>query len=220
MASHRVELVVTRQYLDKPAAAVAEDDEILDQAQEATLVENALEQCFQLGGAFGGDVVARYRAPGHEPFAVGGQRADPRGQPVRNHQSRIRVKEGRNLRLVGLKLIERTIKGGIFIAGVLELDHAQRQAVDKDDNIRPPVGLVFDDGELINRQPIVRGQVFKVDQPRGVTANGAISPRDFDGNTLNQEMVQAAVFFGQGGGFRLRELAEHFFRVSPRSGAD
>ena len=61
----------------------------------------------------------------------------------------------RDLRLVGLQLVEGAVERGVFVAGVFQLDDAERQAVDEDHDVRPAVRLVLDHGELVDRQPVV-----------------------------------------------------------------
>ena len=83
---HGVELVIAREDFDDIASRVAEDDEILHQVEEAAAVEHALEHRLQFRRALGRQIVARHRPPWHEPFAVGGQRADAGRNAVRDHQ--------------------------------------------------------------------------------------------------------------------------------------
>jgi hypothetical protein len=54
---------------------------------------------------------------GHEPLAVGSERANARGNAVRDHQHRIDAEHRRDLRLVGLQLIEGFIEGRVFVSG-------------------------------------------------------------------------------------------------------
>lgn len=87
--AHGVELVIAGDDFDQPAAGIAEDDKILQLLQKAVFVEDAFQQGFQLGRAFGRDLVPVHRAPGHEALAAGGERADTGIQPVGNHQDAI-----------------------------------------------------------------------------------------------------------------------------------
>ena len=170
-----VELVIAGENLGEAAAGVAEDDEVLDEVEEAALVEHALEDGFQLGRALGREVVAGDGAPRHEPLAVSGQRADAGVEAVGNHEHRVRAEQRRNLRLVGLQLVEGAVDGGVLVAGILEFDHAQRQAVDEDHDVGPAVGLVLDDGVLVDGEPVVGVGVVEVDQSRLLAADGAIA---------------------------------------------
>ncbi len=122
--AHGMELVVARENLDQPAAGVAKHDEILQQVQKSPPLEHALEQGFQFGRSLRGNLLAGDGAPGHEAFTVGGQRTDPRRQPVRDDQGRIAAEQGGDLRLVSLELVERAVQRGVLVAGVLQFDDA------------------------------------------------------------------------------------------------
>ena len=60
--------------------------------------------------------------------------------------------------------MKRAVQRGVFVAGVFQLDHAERQAVDEDHDVRPPVGLVLDHRELVDRQPVIGGGIVEIDQ--------------------------------------------------------
>ena len=156
--------MIAREDLDDIASGVAEDDEILHQIEEATAVEHTLEHRFQFRRALGHHIVARYRAPRHEPLAVGGQRADASRNAVGDHQRRVGAEQRRYLRLVGLQLVERTVEGCVLVAGILQFDHTERQAVDEDHHVRAAVRLVLDHGVLVHRQPVVGVGIVEVDQ--------------------------------------------------------
>ena len=94
-----------------------------------------LMQHFQLGRALGGDVSPVDRPPGHEPLPVGGERADAGLQAVGDDQHLVEGEEAGDVLLVGLELVERPLDRGVLVAGVLQLDDGQRQAVDEDDDV-------------------------------------------------------------------------------------
>ena len=154
---HRVELVVARHLLDERAAAVVlEDDEVAHQVEEAAL---------------------RRRRPRSPPAArAGAGRPAPRPSIVRqglNHSrpavsvptrastpsettsSALEAKSDGISRLVGLELLEGRPDRGVLVGRVLQLDHRQRQAVDEQHDVRPAGVLVLDDGELVDREPVV-----------------------------------------------------------------
>ena len=54
---------------------------------------------------------------------------------------------------------------GIFINGILELNDNQRDAVDKEHNIRALVIVILDNGKLINRKKFVVFGIGKINQP-------------------------------------------------------
>ena len=82
-----------------------------------------------------------------------------------------------DLRLVGLQLVERAVERRVLVAGVLQLDHAERQAVDEDHHVGPAVRLVLDDRELVHRQPVVGVGIVEVDQADAVAADRAVRRR-------------------------------------------
>ena len=102
-----------------------------------------------------------------------------------------------DLRLVGLQLVERAVERRVLVAGVLEFDDAERQAVDEDHHVRPAVRLVLDDGELVDRQPVVGIGIVEVDQPHLFAADGAVSRRDLDRHAFDHVAMQPAVFLHQ-----------------------
>ena len=51
-------------------------------------------------------------------------------------------------------------------ARVLDLDLAEREAVDEEEDVRPPVLLADDDPELVDREELVALRVLEVDEPR------------------------------------------------------
>ena len=65
-------------------------------------------------------------APGLEPFFAGADRADARLDAVGDHKRGVAGEQSRDLRLVGLELIERGPDGGVLVGGVLQLDHGER----------------------------------------------------------------------------------------------
>ncbi len=126
------------------------------QVEEAPLLEHALEHDLQLRQMRVGAALSPVdRAPGLEPLPPGGERADARLHAVGDDQQRVVGEERRDLRLVGLELLERRPDRGVLVGRVLELDHRQRQAVDEQHDVRPAGVLVLDDGELVDGQPVV-----------------------------------------------------------------
>ena len=108
-----------------------------------------------------------------------------------------------------MQLIEGAVERGVLVAGVLEFDHAQGQAVNKDHDIGPTVDLVLDHRELVDREPVVGVRVVKVDKPRLLAADGAIRTPHLNRHALNQIAVQAPVFLEEGRGFRLGHLCQY-----------
>ena len=128
--AYGVELVIPSHDLDEAGAGVFEHGEITYQGQESSLLEHALDDGPEFRCALRCDSGPVHGAPWHEAFEVGRQRAEAGVEPVGDHERGIRAEEGRYLVLVGLELVERPVEGGVPVAGVLQLDHGQRQAVD------------------------------------------------------------------------------------------
>src|SRR5450759_3017732 len=106
-----MKLVIPGQNLDDARARVTENDEVLDHIQETPSVENTFDNGFQLRLRPASFRAAVNSAPGHEPFAVCGERPEAGRQSVRDDQGVVRAKERGDLRLVGLQLVERPLKG-------------------------------------------------------------------------------------------------------------
>ena len=129
---HGVELVIAGHLLDqRPAAVVLKHDEIADERGKPVRRTDALEHHLKLEHARVGRGLARDSAPRLEPLPAGGERSDAGLGPVRDHEHRVHGEEGGQLGLVGLELLPRRPDGGVLVYRVLELDDAQRQAVDE-----------------------------------------------------------------------------------------
>ena len=159
-----VKLVIPRHLLGEMAAAVVlEDDEIPDQRKEPLFLEHALDQHLEFRIEHRGQFLAADRSPGLEPFSSGGQRSDPRFESVRNGEHRIACEQRGQFGLVGLKLLQGGPYRGVFVRCVLEFDQSQRKTVDEHHDVRAAGMPVFDNGELVHRQPVV---VFRVHRSR------------------------------------------------------
>ena len=90
----RMKLVVAGHLLDqRTAAVILEDEEVAQEREEAARRADAFQHHLQLGQVRIGQPVARDGAPGLEPFPPGGQSANPRLNPVRDHQGRVHGKQ-------------------------------------------------------------------------------------------------------------------------------
>jgi hypothetical protein len=58
----------------------------------------------------------------------------------------------------------------VLVSRILQFNNSKGEAVDEDDDIGPPVMFVFDDGELIDGEPVVIVLIFK-------SINCACAPR-------------------------------------------
>ena len=112
----------------------------------------------RIGQGFAGN-----RAPGLEPFPFTGERTDPSLDPIRSDQCGVEGEQLREFRLVGLELLPGRPDSSLLICWILDLDQTERQAVDEQHDIRPTFVLALDNGELVDRQPVVVGRVLEVD---------------------------------------------------------
>ena len=129
---HRVVLMVARHLLGQLAPAVVlEDDEVADHVEQALRCAQPLDGDLQLGSRRLRLLVAVDGAPRLEPLPAAGERPESRFRAVRHAHDLVHGEERRQLHLVGLKLPPCGVDGGVAVAGVLELDHAQRESADE-----------------------------------------------------------------------------------------
>ena len=207
----RVVLMVAGHLLDQHAVAgVLEDDEGADEIEEAAPVEDALDDDLELAEPVVGQCRAVDGAPGHEPFAVGGEGADAGMDAVGDDQRLVEGEEGGDLLFVGLKLVEGGPDGGVLGGRVLQFHDRQRQAVDEEHDIGAALVAVFDDGELVDRQPVVVVRVVEIEDAHQVAAQRAVGAEVFHGHALDQHAVDGMVVGGQGGAVGAGQLAVGF----------
>ena len=152
--------------LNGPLPLVAEHGEVADQVEEDSRREHAADQRLEFARAVRREVVggAGHGAPRHEALAVGGQRADARLQAVGDDQHGVGAEQRGDLGLVGLQLVEGAVERGVLVAGVLQFDDADGQAVEEHDDVGAAVVAVLDDGELVDGEPVVGADVVEVDR--------------------------------------------------------
>ena len=208
--------MIARHLLGQRAAAVVlEHDEVAHQREEPVGRADALQHHLQLGHEWVGKALAGDGAPGLEPLSPGGERADARLVAVRDDEQLVQGEQGGQLGLVGLKLLPRRPDGGVLVGRVLELDHAQRQAVDEQHDVRPAPVLVLGDGELVDGQPVVIGWGFEVYSLHLRAANGSIVSPVLHRHAVDQHPVEGAVAGLQGRALRSGQPAK---RVVQRVG--
>lgn len=151
----RSDLVVARQLLHHAVASILEDDEALDQVEKATLLEHPGEERAQLQRPRRGHLLAIHGAPGREPLPGRAERADPGHHAIRGNEQLVVDERRADLLLVGLELVERVARRGVLIGGVLQLDDGERQTVQEDEDVRTPVMVPLDDGELVDGEPVI-----------------------------------------------------------------
>ena len=141
---------------------------------------------------------------------IGGQRADAGFQTVRDNQRLVEGEQAGDLPLVGLKLIEGAADRRLLVRRVLELNHAKRQAVDEDYDIGAAVVLTLDDGELVDRQPVVVVGMGEVDRPDLVVDDPALVGVVLHVDTVHEIVMEAPVVLDQAGALEIRNLADGF----------
>ena len=207
----RVVLMVAGHLLDEHAVAgVLEDDEGADEIEEAAPVEDPLDHDLELAEPVVGQRRAVDGAPGHEPFAVGGEGADAGMDAVGDDQRLVEGEQGGDLPFVGLKLVEGGPDGGVLGGRVLQFHDRQRQAVDEEHDVGAALVAVFDDGELVDRQPVVIVRVVEIQDAHQVAAQRAVGAEVFHGHALDQHAVDGVVVGGQGRAVGAGQLAVGF----------
>ncbi len=197
--AHGMELVVAGDLLDQPPI-VLEQDEVLQIVEQGLAVEGTLDQGFQFAHGperVGG--VAVDGAPGHEAFPVGGERAHAGGDAVGDDQQLVVDEQVGNVVFVGLELVEGAPDVGVLVAGVLEFQHHQGQAVEEQHEVGAAGVLGALHGELVDGQPVVSANVAEVDEPDAVAAGFAV-PLVLDRDTFDQPAVELAVGGDEAGG--------------------
>ena len=123
---HGVKLVISSDNLDNACARVAKHREIPNQLQEAMPFKHTLNDGREFRQVFRCDTGTVHGSPGHETFQIGRQTAKTRLQSVRGHECCVGAEQGRNLLLVGLKLVECPFERSVLVTRVLEFDHGER----------------------------------------------------------------------------------------------
>jgi len=190
---HGPVLMVRGHLLGHARAVSLEDVEVADEVEEATLLEDAVDERLELRRALVGDFSAVDGAPRHEPLPGSGQRAVARLDTVARDEQFVADEQARDGVLVGLELLEGLLRGGGHVGRVLELDHGQRQAVDKTDDVRPLGRLAFLDRELVDGEPVVGVDVVEVDEPCLVASDAAVGSRVLDVDAFDEQAVEAVV---------------------------
>ena len=93
--------------------------------------------------------------------------------------------------------MEGPLERGVLVAWVLEFEESEGQAVYEDDHVRAAVLALFDDCELVERQPLVVVWVVEVKEPSQGVANRSVGVAILDGHALGDELVDSQVL-GEG----------------------
>ena len=189
-----MELVVASQLLLQHAASVVlEDDEVADQREQPLPIADALQQDAQLEWVDLLEALARHGAPRLEPLPPRGERAEPRLRAVRGDEQLIHREQRGQLGLVGLELLPRLADAGLLVGRVLELDHAERQAVDEQHDIGAAGVLALADGDLVDREEVVGARFVVVEDGGLRAADRAADGTVLDVHALDERAVEGAV---------------------------
>ena len=199
---HGVELVVAGHLLGERAAAVVlEHDEAADQRQEAARLEHAFDQHLQLRQEHRRQPFAVDGPPRLEPLPSRRERAEPGLDAVRYGQDGVEGEQRRQLRPIGPELPPGGVDGGVLVGGVLQLDDAQRQAVDEHHHVGPAFALVLDHGELVDHEPVVGVGLVEVEHPHLRAADRAAVVAVLHRDAVHHHAVKGAVARFQGRSF-------------------
>ena len=209
---HRVKLMIARHLLDELAATrILEHDEVPHQIEEAALLEHTFEHHLQLRQLRRGILAPGDRAPRLEPFLACTKRTDARLHAIGNQQ-RIGGEQRGNLRLIGLKLLVRAPHGRVFIGGVLELDHRERQTIYKQHHVRAARVLPVGHGKLIHGQPVVIVWRIEIDHFCLRTSDRAILAAILDSHAIHQHPMHGAIALDERRCIGARQLAKGIFQ--------
>ena len=208
---HPVILVIGGAFFDELPARVA-----LKQHKKAQVIQERFRAQQRMHHAFQfileREALAARRLidhpPRHKALPVGRKRADARIHAVADQKQLIEDEQIANFRLVGLQLVERRPHICLFIERIFKLQHHQRQAVYKENDVRNALAACAANFQLIDRDKTIRLRVFKIDQhrlPRLRLAIHAIADR----HTIAQQRIKGAVALQQVADFGFGYYAHH-----------
>jgi hypothetical protein len=190
----RVELVVPGDLLrERAAAEILEHDEMADEIKKPARFERPGEHDLQLGEARRHIPAPADSAPRLEPFLAGAERADPRLHPVRGDQRRVAGEQWRDQIQIIFKLVDGVPHRCVLVGRVFQLDDAERQSVDKDHDVGAAALPPVDNGELIDRQPVVLLRPLEIDDLRLGASDRPVRPAVFDADSVDQHAMQDTV---------------------------
>ncbi len=119
------------------------NNEMTHQVDQRLLIEHTLNKSFQLTDQMRGFNFSVRRFPGHKTAESRRNGSRFGFQPIgNNHKAIVREKLG-DQRFISFYLSKCRTNGRIFISSIFQLDDYQRNAVNKQNDIRPSVMVVF-----------------------------------------------------------------------------
>ena len=190
-----VVLMVARCLLDHRAPVILKDREIPQQVEEHVPAEQAAHQGFPCHFTLRIDQrFPIHRAPCHVPVKVRREGAVAGGKAIAQHAHQVRAEERRDVRLVSLNLVIGGNNVRVFRLRPFQFHDHQRQAVEENQNVRPPLVRAHH-RELIHRQPLVV-LVLPIDQPRPVM-DGLTAALVFHRHAIHEQSMNPLVLLDE-----------------------
>ena len=204
-----MELVIPGDLLcERAAAEILEHNEMADEIEKPARLEHPGEHDLQFGEARRRILAPADRAPRLEPFLARAERADAGLHAVRGDQRRVIGEQRRDQALIIFELLDGVPHRRTLVGRVFQLDDAERQPVDEDHDVGAAALLPLDDGELIDRQPVVLLGPLEIDDLRLGAGNRPVRPGVFDIDAVDEHAMQRAV-----AGEQVRRLDPQQFAV-------
>ena len=106
-------------------------------------------------------------------------------------------------------MVQRSADRGLLVGRILQLDHAERQPVDEDHDVRPPVvPLRPDHRELVDRQPVVVVRIVEVNHARLRARDRPVRPPVLDRDAIDEHPMDGPVAVDESRPLRPNDLAE------------
>ena len=199
-------LVITCQYLERFCLLHREADKVFDDIQQPRLIEYSLVEGVELG--VGGVLIAAvFRLPLHEAIKARGDGTRLVCGQVTDYANGVVIENGGDVLHVIADLVVCVLRIDLILGGAFQLHQHQRQAVDKQNNVRAAVVAVFDVCKLIDHIETVLCNILIVDQIHNRIAFLALD-KVSDRNAVLQIIHELHVFLQQTACVKIAELAD------------
>jgi len=102
------------------------------------------------------------------------------------------------------------LDGGVLVGWILKLYYCEGQTIYENHDIRSPVLLAFDDGELVYGQKLVVLRILEVHQAGVVPGYGAVFALVFYGYAVDEHFMKSPVVGQERWRMRAENFAEGF----------